>query len=172
MQELSTTEMLFLGFIMLNMLYMYIVGKCKIICTSFRNRQGLLFLSISNQGHIKFIFTDNVHISCLSYNVKKSTKKPPSKLSENEKKQVFLSYSMVFSITFMLILLLFLTVTLHESGTSKAIFWSKTIYNKNLSSQCNLIAQIKPVQDKNVICELKRALYGIKCVLRIFNKHG
>ena len=74
MQELSTTEMLFLGFIMLNMLYMYIVGKCKIICTSFRNRQGLLFLSISNQGHIKFIFTDNVHISCLSYNVKKSTK--------------------------------------------------------------------------------------------------
>jgi hypothetical protein len=26
--------------------------------------------------------------------------------------------------------------------------------------------------NKLVICELKRALYGIKCVLRIFNKHG
>jgi hypothetical protein len=49
------------------------------------------------------------------------------------------------------ILLLFLTVTLHESGTSKAIFWSKTIYNKNLSSQCNLTAQIEQVQDKDTL---------------------
>jgi hypothetical protein len=28
------------------------------------------------------------------------------------------------------------------------IFWSETVYSKHLSSQCNLTAQIKPVQDK------------------------
>jgi len=33
------------------------------------------------------------------------------------------------------------TVALHESGTRRTIFWSVTIYNKNLSSQCNLTAQ-------------------------------
>jgi hypothetical protein len=48
----------------------------------------------------------------------------------------------------MLILLPFLTVVQHESGTRKAIFWSVTVYNKNLSSQCNLTAQIEPVLDK------------------------
>jgi len=89
----------------------------------------------------------------------KVNNKKTSKLSENEKKQVlFLSLSMVFSITFMLILLLFLTVTLHESGTIKAIFWSKTVYNKNLSSQCNPTAQIKPMHDKNVIIYSKTNL--------------
>ena len=36
-----------------------------------------------------------------------------------------------------LILLPFLIITLHESGTRKAIFWSVTVYNKNLSSQCS-----------------------------------
>ena len=83
---------------------------------------------------------------------KSQQQKTPSKLSENEeKKMLFSSFSMVFSITFMLILLPFLTATLCESDTRKAIFWSKTVYNKNLSSQCNLIAQIKPMQDKNVI---------------------
>ena len=31
---------------------------------------------------------------------------------------------------------------------SVLIPWSVTVYNKNLSSQCNLTAQIKTVQDK------------------------
>ena len=35
-----------------------------------------------------------------------------------------------------------------ESGTRKAIFWSVTVYSENVSSQCNLTAQIEPVQDK------------------------
>jgi hypothetical protein len=56
---------------------------------------------------------------------------------------------MVSSITPALILLLFLNITLHETGTRKDIFLSVTVYNKNLSSQCSLTAQIKPVQDKN-----------------------
>jgi hypothetical protein len=30
----------------------------------------------------------------------------------------------------------------------KTISWSITVYNKNLSSQCNLTPQIEPVQDK------------------------
>ena len=33
-------------------------------------------------------------------------------------------------------------------GTKKAIFRSVTVYDKNLSSQCNLLAQIEQVQDK------------------------
>ena len=48
----------------------------------------------------------------------------------------------------MLILLPFLSVAQQESGTRKVIFWSVTVYNKNLSSQCKLISQIEPVQDK------------------------
>ena len=47
-----------------------------------------------------------------------------------------------------LILNLFLTVALHASGTRKAIFWSVSVYSKDLSSQCNLTAKIKPVHDK------------------------
>jgi len=31
----------------------------------------------------------------------------------------------------------------------RAIFWSVTVYNKNVSSQCNLPAQIEQVQDTN-----------------------
>ena len=33
----------------------------------------------------------------------------------------------------------------------KIISWSVTLYNKNVSCQCNLIAQISPVQNKEVI---------------------
>jgi hypothetical protein len=47
-----------------------------------------------------------------------------------------------------IILLPFLSVAQHESGTRKAIFWSVTVYNKNVSSQYNLPTQIEPVQDK------------------------
>ena len=48
--------------------------------------------------------------------------------------------------TSVLILLPFLSVAQQESGTRKAIFWSVTI--TYLSRQCNLTAQIEPVQDK------------------------
>ena len=58
---------------------------------------------------------------------------------------------MVSSVKSAVILLPFLTIALHESGTRKTISCSVTVYNKNLFSQCNLTAQIKPVQDKNII---------------------
>ena len=48
----------------------------------------------------------------------------------------------------MLILLQFLSVAQQDLGTRKAIFWSVTIYSKNLSSQCNLTAQLEQVHDK------------------------
>ena len=35
----------------------------------------------------------------------------------------------------------------NERGPWKAIFWSMTLYNKKLSNQCNLIAQIEQVYD-------------------------
>jgi len=54
----------------------------------------------------------------------------------NEEKQAwFWWFLMVSSIRSMLRLLPFLTVDLHQSGIRKAIFWSVTKYNKNLSSQ-------------------------------------
>ena len=37
------------------------------------------------------------------------------------------------------------TVALHESGMGKAIYWSMTIFNKELSRQCIVTAQIEPV---------------------------
>jgi hypothetical protein len=37
------------------------------------------------------------------------------------------------------------TITQHESGTSNIISWSVTVFNKNLSSQYNLTAQIEQV---------------------------
>jgi len=46
-------------------------------------------------------------------------------------------------VTSVLNLLPFLSVARQESGTRKAIFWSVTIYNKNVSSQRNLTAQIE-----------------------------
>ena len=36
-------------------------------------------------------------------------------------------------------------VALHESGTGKAICWSMTVFNKELSRQCIFTAQIEPV---------------------------
>ena len=39
------------------------------------------------------------------------------------------------------------TIALHESGTRKAMSWSVTVYNKRLSNQYNLTAQIAPEQD-------------------------
>ena len=53
-------------------------------------------------------------------------------------------------VTSALKLLPFLPVAQQESGTRKAIFWSVTVYNKNVSSPCNLTAQIEPVQN-NII---------------------
>jgi len=45
------------------------------------------------------------------------------------------------------ILLTFLTVAQHELSTRKFISWLVTVYSKILSSQCNLTAEIEPVQD-------------------------
>ena len=45
------------------------------------------------------------------------------------------------------------TVTLsyqHDSDTRKTISWSKTVYDNNLSSQCNLTAQIELLHDKYI----------------------
>ena len=52
------------------------------------------------------------------------------------------------SLTSALTLLPFLSVAKQESNTRKAILWSVTVYYKKLSGQCNLTAQIEPVQDK------------------------
>jgi hypothetical protein len=55
---------------------------------------------------------------------------------------------MMFSIMSALIILLpYLTIALHESGTRTAILWSMTVYNKNLSSQCNFTAQTELALD-------------------------
>ena len=48
---------------------------------------------------------------------------------------------------FAFILLTFLTVAQHELSTRKSISWLVTVYSKMLISQCNLTADIEPVQD-------------------------
>ena len=45
------------------------------------------------------------------------------------------------------ILLTFLSVAQHELSTRKHKSWLVTVYSKILSSQCNLTAEIEPVQD-------------------------
>jgi hypothetical protein len=42
----------------------------------------------------------------------------------------------------------FLPFTLHAPSIRKAISWSVTVYNKTLSSQCNVTAPTEPAQDK------------------------
>ena len=64
---------------------------------------------------------------------------------------------MVSSVKFALILLPFLTIAQHESGTRKAISWSMTVYNKNVSSKCNLIAEMESIPDK--VCYLNLSLF-------------
>ena len=49
------------------------------------------------------------------------------------------------------ILLTFLTVAQHELSTRKHISWLVTVYSKILLSQCNLTAEIEPVQDNMYI---------------------
>jgi hypothetical protein len=56
------------------------------------------------------------------------------------------------------------TITLHESGTRKAISWTVTVYNKKISCQSNLLAQLEPVQDKyniGVFVMEQKFLYNI-----------
>ena len=92
-------------------------------------------------------FSDIVRIFCLSRNVKKS--KITSKLCKKSRnKRRSNHFFVMFSETSPLILLPFRIVALHESGTRKVISWSVAVYNKTVSSQCNLISQIEQVQDK------------------------
>ena len=58
----------------------------------------------------------------------------------------------VFTVSSMksaLVLLPFIIVAQHESGTRKTISWSVTVDNKHLTSQCFLTAQTEQLQDKN-----------------------
>ena len=45
------------------------------------------------------------------------------------------------------ILLTFLSVAQHELSTRKSISWLVTVYSKILLSQCNLTAEIEPVEN-------------------------
>jgi hypothetical protein len=48
-----------------------------------------------------------------------------------------------------LVLLPFIIVAQHESGTKTIMSWSVTVNNKHLTRQCFLTAQTEQVQDKN-----------------------
>jgi hypothetical protein len=104
------------------------------ISTSFRNRKKerprRAFWPVSQRFQINVIFTDNVCILCLSCNVKKS--KTTANLPENirNKRHSNRLPWMVSSITIALILVQFLYVALHESGTRKTIFWWVVVCKK------------------------------------------
>jgi heme/copper-type cytochrome/quinol oxidase subunit 4 len=61
--------------------------------------------------------------------------KSPKQIVHKEQKQAsFQSYLVVSSEKSALILLPFLTVALHESGTRKTRYWSVAVYNKIIQS--------------------------------------
>ena len=94
-----------------------------------------------------FIFSDNVHILCLSCNVRQlKTTVKLSKQSRN--KCCFNHFLFVSSVTSAFLLFPILTVAQHGSGTRKTTSWSMTVHNKHLYSEYNFTAQIEPVQDK------------------------
>jgi hypothetical protein len=97
----------------------------KFICTSCRNKYQSE--PVSQRMQINFILSDNVRILCLSCNIKKS--KTAAKLSENSRNKrlndacfgyfqtIWKSFSLASHVTSAFILLPFLAVALHESGT-------------------------------------------------------
>jgi len=66
------------------------------------------------------------------------------------------------------ILLPFLTVSQHESGTRTTIIWSVIIYSKIFSSRGNLTAQIEPVQDKYMYSLFTVCLHYVKSMINSF----
>ena len=93
-----------------------------------------------------------MYISCAYSAISKNPKQLQNCLKV-AKTSAFFNDFMVSSAKSTLILLPFLTVAQHESGTRiNCILVSDSIYNKQLSSQCNLTSQIEPVQDKYFIC--------------------
>ena len=101
---------------------------------------------------MNFIFSDIVHILCSPCNVKK-----PKTTGNLSKKAETNAVQTVFDNVLYHVCAL-LTVALHESGTRKILSLSVTIYNKKLSSQCNMTAQIEPVQDK-------KKVFNVSCIL-------
>jgi len=78
----------------------------------------------------------------------KGPKPLPNCLKIAETSVVLNVFKEASSVTSALTLLPFLYVAKQESSTRKVIMWSVTVYSKQLSSQCNLTAQIEPVRDK------------------------
>ena len=62
---------------------------------------------------------------------------------------VVLIFFTVSSVKSALVLLPFIIIAQHESGTKTIMSWSVTVDNKHLTSQCFLTAQTEQVQDKN-----------------------
>ena len=60
---------------------------------------------------------------------KKNQKQKPNFLKRAKRRVVLIIYFMISSQLSRFMLLLFITVAVHESGTRKAISWSVTVYN-------------------------------------------
>ena len=106
---------------------------------------GELFCPVSQRVQMNLIFPDNVHILCLSCNIKKpKTTAKLSKESRNKHRSCCV-FCEIRAYT--------VTVSYRRStwSTRNCLSWSVTVYNKHLSSQCNLIAQIEPMQAKSLL---------------------
>ena len=55
----------------------------------------------------------------------------------------------------------FLPFTLHAPSIRKAMSWSVTVYNKTLSSQCNVTAPTEPAQDKKEYLKINQKIIHI-----------
>lgn len=103
---------------------------------------GELFCPALPWVQMHFIFSDNGHILYLFCNVK--NKKNLQYFLKRAEKSVIL---IVFDDDLSEVHTYTVAVSYHQS-TWKTISWSVTVYNKSISSQYNLTAQIEPIQDK------------------------
>jgi len=92
------------------------------------------------RSECKYIsYLPTMYVYCVYTTMSKTT----TKLFENSRDKCRSNYFQLCPL-FALILLPVLVVAQHESGTRNTISWSVTVCNKDLSSQCNLTAQIEP----------------------------
>ena len=91
---------------------------------------------------MNFIFSANVCMLCLACNVKKPQNKLTNSLKISETSVVLLVFDGVHAYT-VTVSYLCSTSIRYQTSYINVIF-----YNKHLSSQCNLNAQIEPVQYK------------------------
>ena len=96
---------------------------------------------------IIFLFSDNVRILCLSCNIKRS--KTTAKFSENSWNKRRSKHFQRCHLWHQCLYYYHFFLLLNRNGVPEKLYLDQSLYiAKKIASQCNLTAQIEPVQDK------------------------